>query len=117
DVVDERGRRQPGMGMGGGAFNLLFSLLVSRFGIVGAVLAAGAIFLFSHMRDLGSGDSSVAVQEPPARTESGKPNDPRVAFVSFVLDDVQNTWAKLFEREGRTYEHAKLVLFDGATQT
>jgi predicted metalloprotease len=34
-----------------------------------------------------------------------------VQFVSFVLDDAQNTWRKIFPRIGAEYQDAKLVLF------
>jgi uncharacterized protein len=36
-------------------------------------------------------------------------------FVAFVVDDVQNTWKRLFERSGRRYEPTRLVLFTRAT--
>jgi predicted metalloprotease len=39
------------------------------------------------------------------------------AFVSFVLDDVQNTWTREFQQIGREYEHARLVLFTDATRS
>ena len=38
-------------------------------------------------------------------------------FVSFVLDDAQQTWAQLLPKYGTPYQDAKLVLFRGATQT
>jgi predicted metalloprotease len=36
-------------------------------------------------------------------------------FVAFVVDDVQDTWTRLFERAGRRYEPTRLVLFSEAT--
>ncbi len=36
---------------------------------------------------------------------------PQVQFVSFVLDDVQHTWEQVLPVSGKTYHHAKLVLF------
>src|SRR6202011_2365653 len=36
-------------------------------------------------------------------------------LVSFVLDDAQRTWTKIFADEGKQYRHAKLVLYRGAT--
>src|SRR5260370_9414394 len=44
----------------------------------------------------------------PARDAA---EDREVRFVSFVLDDVQHTWEKLFPAAGATYRHAKLDLF------
>jgi predicted metalloprotease len=36
-------------------------------------------------------------------------------FVGFVVDDVQDSWARLFTEAGRRYEPTKLVLFTQAT--
>ncbi len=38
-------------------------------------------------------------------------------FVSFVLDDVQNTWTQLLPRHGAQYREAKLVLFRRGVRT
>jgi predicted metalloprotease len=38
-------------------------------------------------------------------------------FVAFVLDDVQRSWELQFQRLGRPYRHAKLVLFTDSTPT
>ena len=38
-----------------------------------------------------------------------------VQFVSFVLDDVQKTWAQIFSSRNQQYRHAKLVLFRDQT--
>ena len=51
-------------------------------------------------------------QPDPARDEQEKP---LVQFVSFVLDDVQNTWTQVLPQQtGTPYHHAKLVLFRDA---
>jgi predicted metalloprotease len=42
---------------------------------------------------------------------------PLVQFVSFVLDDNQKVWANILQSRGVPYEHAKLVLFRGATRS
>jgi hypothetical protein len=38
-----------------------------------------------------------------------------VQLISFTLNDVQKTWTEIFAKEGKTYTHAKLVLFRGRT--
>ena len=43
--------------------------------------------------------------------------EPEVHFVSFVLDDTQRTWTQMFQQQGRSYRHAKLVLFRDAIQS
>jgi predicted metalloprotease len=40
-----------------------------------------------------------------------------IQFVSFVLDDVQNTWEKIFASSGQTYRRAKLVIFTNTVQS
>jgi uncharacterized protein len=41
-------------------------------------------------------------------------DEPMVQFVSFVLDDAQDTWRRIFASNGRTYQDTKLVLFRDA---
>jgi predicted metalloprotease len=115
DLIDRRGQEGPGRA-GGGIGGLLFLvpwLLRSRFGRI--VLLVGALF-FVGRAVLGGGIGGQRVADhspqgaPPAET-------PEVHFVSFVLDDVQGSWAKTFAERGAPYRHAKLVLFTDATQT
>jgi predicted metalloprotease len=68
------------------------------------------------------GLSTVVEEAPPGQgTPAPGPGQPArdemVEFVSFVLDDAQNTWTRIFERSGRQYERAKLVLFTDATRS
>jgi predicted metalloprotease len=53
----------------------------------------------------------------PMSAEDSAREEPQVQFVSFVLDDAQDTWAKIFQEKNMTYPRAKLVLFTDATQT
>jgi predicted metalloprotease len=60
------------------------------------------------------------VQAPgPSPGPRAKPadEDELVGFVSFVLDDVQDTWTREFRKLGREYERAKLVLFTDAVRS
>jgi predicted metalloprotease len=43
--------------------------------------------------------------------------EPEGHFVSFVLDDTQRTWMQMFQQRGRSYRHAKLVLFRDAVDS
>jgi predicted metalloprotease len=58
----------------------------------------------------------VATSRPnPAQDAAEKP---LVQFVSFVLDDTQNTWTQVLPAQtGKQYHHAKLVLFRNYTQS
>ena len=58
----------------------------------------------------GAGEGEV----PPTGPD---PEADLVSFVSFVLDDAQATWTDLFQRSGKTYRPAQLVLFRDATDS
>jgi predicted metalloprotease len=101
--------RRGGGGGGGGLPVGILSLIVSRFGIGGgllALLAFGAFQLFS-----GGGEQS----EPGvAESQPGAPSsDERVQFASFVLDDVQTAWTQKLPG----YKRSKLIIFQGSTST
>jgi predicted metalloprotease len=101
NVEDRRGMGgRVGMGIGGTAVLLVLSLLFGRnlFEDVGVSPTVG-----QSTGELAPADS--------ARQE------PEVHFVSFVLDDAQQTWAKILPQFGGQYHDAKLVLFRGATET
>jgi predicted metalloprotease len=61
-------------------------------------------------------DGTAPVQ--PGSTGNGvSPDDPMGRFVDAVSDDIQTTWAGIFQRAGRRYEPTQVVLFDGAIRT
>jgi len=43
--------------------------------------------------------------------------EPEVQFISFVLDDVQGTWATILPKYGARYSPARLVLFRNSTDS
>ncbi len=105
-------RQGNGGGGGGGGLPLgLLSLITSRFGIGGGLLALLAFgawqFLSGRMTQ---GEGAVDPSDPTAKTQSA---DERVQFASFVLDDVQRTWAQKIPG----YKNAKMVLFQNSTST
>ena len=97
-----------GMGLGGAAVLLVLSLVFGHnfFADVGAAdpNAAGA-----PMAGQATGNGAPVSETPAEHRE--------VQFVTYVLDDVQNTWAKIFQQDGRQWRDAKLVLFRDATQS
>ena len=97
DIEDRRGQR----GGGGGL----------RLGLGGLVIVGllSLVFRTNLFALLGS-DGGSAPPRPPAPGD-----DKLVGFVSFVLDDVQDTWAREFSKAGKRYERAKLVLFTDST--
>ncbi len=112
DRRDEDGGGGGGFGFGGfGGIHL---------GIGGTILLIVLSLIF-HVNLLGIFTGAPVASTAPAPRSSlssaGTP-DRQVQFVSFVLDDVQNTWEKLLPQQtGVPYRHAKLVLFRDVTSS
>ena len=102
NVEDRRGTRmRAGAGIGLGGL-LILGLLT---------LVTGRNFL-SLAPLLESQGPTVQQEEGPI--QSSPEEEKRVQFVSFVLDDAQNTWKQIL---GPRYHDTKLVLFRDATET
>jgi predicted metalloprotease len=92
-----------------------------RIGLGGLVvlLVLSLVFkqdFFSMLAGGGGGGAPPAAA--PTGAISSTPEEERlVDFVSFVLDDAQQTWTKLLGERGTPYRHAKLVLFRDAIQS
>jgi uncharacterized protein len=98
------GGAAPKLGCGGFVLLLLLSLLFGQdfFSLVG-----GGV-------DPGTGGVPPG-QEAPI---SASPEEERLAsFVSFVLDDTQETWSRIFAQAGQTYPPARLALFRDSVQS
>ena len=101
------GRRVGMVGGGGAVVVVLLTLLLG--GDAGQVLRAL----------LGGSSGTSAPGTSPGPRSGADPDREMVEFVSFVLDDVQNTWTTLFGSEGdqvarahgEPYRRARLVLF------
>jgi uncharacterized protein len=89
-----------GMGIGGTAVLLVLSLLFGR----------------NLFDEVGTAPATATEGGALAPADSAR-EEPEVRFVSFVLDDAQQTWAQILPKYGTQYQDAKLVLFRGATQT
>ena len=93
-----------GMGIGGALIALVLSLV---FGI--------------NIFDSGGGGAPVPQQTAPGEAQqpvaSTPEEDKRIQFVSFVLDDVQQTWTQLLPKEGEQYKDARLAVFRDGVQT
>jgi predicted metalloprotease len=105
NIEDRRGQSggfipggRMGMGIGGAVVMLVLSLIFGR--------------------DFVTGDTSTDTSLPAAANGdvSNSPAEERlVQFVSYVLDDVQNTWRGILADRHVPYQDAKLVLFRDAT--
>jgi predicted metalloprotease len=65
---------------------------------------------------LGGASSQVVAGPPPTEAELAVEED-QVQFVSFVLDDAQQTMSQLLSQGGATYQDAQLVLFRDAVES
>ncbi|WP_199554479.1 KPN_02809 family neutral zinc metallopeptidase [Sandaracinobacteroides hominis] len=112
------GQQAGGFGGMGGLLGLLIPLIGSKFGIVGIIVAFGAVFLLSNM---GGGGSPAVAPHASAPTQSAPA--PQMApgstdqFVAKVLATTEDTWSKLFAASGEKYPAPKLVLFDGSIRS
>jgi predicted metalloprotease len=112
DIEDRRGEGGGGFGFGGGfgGFHL---------GIGGLLFLVILSFIFkTNLLSLFTGSTP----EPATRSYTGEVDrsageQREVQFVSFVLDDVQNTWSRILPQRGTNYRHTKLVLFRDYTQS
>jgi hypothetical protein len=88
-----------GLGVGGGLVALILSL------IFGGDIFGG-----------GGGGATTTSGGELAPADSAR-EEPMVQFVSFVLDNVQQTWAKILPSMGAQYHDAHLVLFRDLTES
>ena len=105
NLEDRRG--QSSGGFGGGARVGLGGMLI--------LLVLSIIFKrdFLSLVNTGPAGMSTGSVSRPDPTRDAR-EEPKVQFVSFVLDDAQNTWRKILPSAGAQYRDAKLVLFRDA---
>ncbi len=108
DLEDERGST----GGGGGGFGGFGGGKLGIGGFV-VVLLLSLVFHRNFFALLGGGgapaDAPAGQQAAPVNESPEEKNE--VEFVKFVMNDVQDTWTKIFAQNGKSYRHAKLVLF------
>lgn len=69
------------------------------------------------MIDVGGGGVATGPGTATGPREASPEEDELAQFVSFVLDDNQDTWARVFPQLNRRYEATTLVLFRDAIQS
>ncbi len=74
------------------------------------VLALSLIFGRNLFTDLGV-EPAVGAASAPMTAADSAAEETEVQFISFVLDDVQKTWAKVLPQYGGQFHPARLVLF------
>ncbi len=112
DIEDRRGES------GGGGFG--FGGYGPHLGIGGTLVLLVLSLLFGrNFFALFSGGGQTATYRAPAEADRERQApDRQEQFVSFVLEDVQNTWDKLLPAQtGVSYRHAKLDLYSGSVES
>ena len=117
NIEDQRNQRTSGLGAvgrGGGILRLL--PMVFRFlGFKGTAILVVAIGAYGVMTgNLGAILGGLGLQQgaqsdtPLRQSESEKE---LADFVSVILADTEVTWTQIFDQQGKTYQHPRLVLF------
>ena len=87
-------------------------------GIGGTVVVLALSLLFGRnlFNDLGV-EPGVAATGAPMSAADSAAEESEVQFISFVLDDVQKTWAEILPNYGARFHPARLVLFRSSTDS
>src|SRR5687768_12188853 len=80
------------------------------------VLALSLIFGRDLFSDLGVAPAVGSSGAPMSAADSAREEE-QVQFISFLIDDVQNTWGKTLPKHGAAYRPARLVLFRNSTDS
>jgi len=114
------GQQAGGLGGGGmgGLLTMFLPLIFSKFGIVGVIVAAGALFLFGGLGGGGGAPvvPSAQVSAPGANVPAGQASqltNSTDRFVAKVLASTEDTWTQIFAADGQKYPAPPLVLFSG----
>jgi predicted metalloprotease len=103
--VDVRGRRVSAAKVGGGsALAVIAVVVVARvFGVdLSGLLGGGGA---------GAPSASGPVSPAPPPGSAGDPEAAQVDFIRFVMKDIQDTFDELYQRAGRPYRRAQLLVF------
>lgn len=115
-------RRAGGVGGGmGGLLGTLLPMIGSKFGIVGIVVALGAVWLLGGIGGggpaVGPGAGAPAVTAPARPAAEPGLSSSTDRFVARVLATTEDTWGRIFTQSGQSYPAPTLVLFEGGVQS
>lgn len=80
------------------------------------VLALSLIFGRNLFSDLGV-EPGIGASGAPMTAADSAAEEPAILFMSFLLDDVQKTWAQTLPRYGTDYRPARLAIFRNSTSS
>ena len=108
-------------GQGGGSVNILglagLLPLVGRLGWKGILLLVAVVVLVQYTGVCSQGDAGPAPSSLQSKERASAPADELVHFVGYVLDDAQASFQDDFERAGKRYVPARLVVFSDGTSS
>ena len=107
---DRTGQGGGGMNLGGGVMGLIFSLVASRFGIVGIiVLALG----YCALTSLGGGGGVIGGGGGGKSTIAPE----QAKLMRGVLGSTEQVWGQIFQQAGARYEPTRLVAYSNSSQS
>src|SRR3954469_7103140 len=112
-VEDRRGSGR-GLAVGGGGLGVVGLILALVFGLSGGGNGSGDVN--DILRQLQPDAGAAQGNAQPLDCSKGA-SESTACFVTGVVNDVQATWAKIFQQQGRPYRETKLVLYPQATPT
>src|SRR6185436_19122230 len=105
NVEDRRGMPMGGAGLKLGGGGLLLIVVLSL------LTGTNPLDILSGLEESAPPSiDSGPERKPPA-------DDAQADFIRAILGDSEDTWSRLFEQGGGTYEPPRLVLFSGAVQS
>lgn len=121
NIEDRRGMSTGGMG-GGGGFRLPTGGRGGGIGIGGLVviLLISWVLGINPLTLLSGGDTysdSGSQQQQTGTRPQGQSSDETTAFVRTILAETEDTWGKIFQASGETYQKPTLVLFSGQVRS
>lgn len=126
DVVDKRAETRAAAGTGG------LSIPGGAKGGIGGIIIALILALLGGSQLLGGGSGGGGLGDILGKSLSGvqptdslstavpgapDPDADQIEWISYVLDDIQDSWTAQFQQAGGTYERAKLILFEQGVNT
>lgn len=83
----------------------------------GGIGALALLLLFSALTGTNPADLIDTGEPDSAATAGVRVDDPEAEFISVVLRDTEDTWARIFRERGSAYQPPVLVLFTQAIQS
>src|SRR3954468_10947493 len=113
-IEDRRGGGR-GLAIGGGGLGVVGLVIALIFGLSGGGNGSNGD-INEILRQLQPDAGGAQGDAPPLDCSQGA-SESTACFVTGVVNDVQATWAGIFQQQGRNYRETKLVLYTQATPT